>query len=86
MREDREEWKKRGEIHIIWSIEDVHGQIEDHNDMYDDDHWRTFTDEEAMEALELVQKYHDCNYGVTWDSIDSAIETILQEDELCPHI
>jgi len=77
----REQWKKAGEIHIIWSIEDVHGQVESHNDIYDDDQWRLLSDEEAMEVLEIVQKYHDCNYGITWESIDDAIEMFIREDK-----
>lgn len=80
MRDDKEEWRKKGEIHIIWSIEDVHGQIEQHNDIYKEpmNQWLILTDTQAMEVLEIVQRYHDCNYGVTWESIDAAIELFME--------
>ena len=60
-------------IHIIWSIEDVQQRAEDNG--------VELTEDEQKEALALVEKYHDCNYGVTWESLDNAIHSVVSNRE-----
>ncbi len=51
------------QIEIIWSVDDIRslGYV--------------CTDEQAMEVLNLVKEYHDCNYGINWATIDGACES-----------
>ncbi len=51
------------QIEIIWSVEDIRslGYI--------------CTDQQGMEVLEMLKEYHDCNYGITWATIDNACES-----------
>jgi len=71
--------KIKGELHIIWSVEDVIEQVKDNNTIYDapglyDNKKPIPTREQALEILKIIEKGHDRNYGVTWDSIDCAID------------
>lgn len=56
-----------------WHTDDVIEQAENHD--------AQLTEEEAREVLRLMDKYHDCNYGHTWDSMDHCIDLVLQERE-----
>jgi hypothetical protein len=51
-----------------WHIDDVIEQAEPENQL---------TEDEAREVLMLMDKRHDCNYGHTWDSMDSAIDDVV---------
>ena len=46
------------QIVIVWSIEDI---LERRHDL---------TSEQAKEVLDLVNRRHDCNYGVSWETLD----------------
>jgi hypothetical protein len=48
---------KRQQIAAVWSVEDVQ---KDRPDLSDDDAW---------EVLQSVADEHDCNYGITWDTL-----------------
>jgi hypothetical protein len=37
--------------------------------------YREPTYEEAEEILDTMIRNHDCNYGITWDTIDAHLET-----------
>lgn len=58
------DFDKNTQIAIVWSIEDVQGQDE------------TLTDEEAMNVLDMLENKHDCNYGISWDTIDDTIANL----------
>ena len=62
-------------IAIIWETADVR-QVIENNDMP-----LQLDDEQCMEVLGYVERKHDANFGVSWDSIYYAIEYIF-EDEL----
>jgi len=55
-----------------WHIDDAIEQAETCHD-------EQLTKEEAQKVLSLMDEYHDCNYGHTWDSMDSAIDIVLQQ-------
>lgn len=57
--------KQRNCIAIIWSIEDVKEQRPD------------LTDAQAWEVLQSCRQNHDCNYGLTWEHIDSTAEQLV---------
>lgn len=49
-------------ISIKWGVEDVFSVIEG------------ITDEEARQVLSAVESGHDCNYGISWDTVtDTAL-------------
>jgi hypothetical protein len=45
-------------IAVVWCIEDVQEVRPD------------LTDEQAWEVLQQVKHTHDCNYGITWDTLE----------------
>jgi len=66
---------KDNELHLVWCIEDVQGQALTHN--------IELSDAECVEVLRLMLDRHDCNYGTSWDCMDSAIDTIVEERGKC---
>lgn len=61
-------------ISIIWSYEDVKGYDIDERNCE-----KPLTDHEYREILQNVKRHHDCNLGVTWDSIASEIISYRQD-------
>jgi hypothetical protein len=57
---------------IQWGIEDFKQRaIENLNLDDDDESWKQIYDETKFpEALEQMIYHHDCNNGITWDTID----------------
>ena len=52
-----------------WTTDDVEARLEDY--------WGfELTQDECLNVLNLVADAFDANYGITWDSIDSAIESL----------
>jgi hypothetical protein len=60
-------------IVLIWTTEDVHVKAEE-NDI-------ELTEEQAIKVLEHISNYHDCSYGVNWDTIDCSIDEVLENWE-----
>jgi hypothetical protein len=58
---------KRQQIASIWSIEDVQ---QNRPDLSDDDAW---------EVLQTVKHDHDCNYGITWQTLEMAARHLFPE-------
>ena len=61
------DFDKNSQIAIVWSVEDVQGE---------DD---TLTEEEAMCVLQRMKDRHDCNHGISWNTMSYYI------DELYPN-
>jgi hypothetical protein len=39
---------------------------------------------QVIDVIDLLDKYYDCNYGITWDTINSTLDEItLPDSELC---
>ncbi len=53
------------QIGIVWSIEDVQEVRPD------------LTNAQAWEVLQLVERCHDANFGVSWDTLDMAAQTLF---------
>ena len=70
------------EIHLVWSIEDVHEtarQMEAHL-IEDPDDWKSpLTDEEAREILATTERCHDAIVGVNWDVLAVHTRAVLGE-------
>lgn len=56
---------------IIWCIEDVFEAAENID--------VSITHKEARRVIELMKKGHDCNYGMTWEHIQSYILDVIEE-------
>jgi hypothetical protein len=56
-----------------WHIDDVIEQAENNGEQ--------LTEDEAREVLRLMDKYHDCNNGHTWDSMDCYIDHVTTQRE-----
>jgi hypothetical protein len=54
-------------ITISWNVEDV---------LSLDD---TLTTDQCIEVLDMAEKNHDANYGISWDTLSSYIEDVKEE-------
>lgn len=70
--------EQRGEISIMWSLEDVKMQAK--NNGY------ILNDGEAQKVLDTLKDKQDCTIGITWDVIDDYLSYIvpdsLEDEEL----
>lgn len=57
-------------ISITWTQDDV---LHTANEM-----GVTLTDQEVRNVLDHIEYNHDANYGISWDTIQFAIELILR--------
>ena len=55
-----------------WHVDDVIEQAENA-------HGEQLTYEEARWVLQMMDKYHDCSIGHSWDSMDSWIEKAVEQ-------
>jgi ASC-1-like (ASCH) protein len=37
------------------------------------------TDEEVRKVLQLMDKWHDCEFGICWETVDSAVRSVKKE-------
>jgi hypothetical protein len=51
-----------GEISVVWGIDDVHQANKNLN-------CRVLSDQEALLILSHVERHHDANQGISWDTI-----------------
>lgn len=64
-------------ISLVWSVGDFEGKAQELEEVYPDE-GDEYTDEKPMlydrskfsEALSLMERRHDCNYGVTWETVE----------------
>ena len=62
------EWlSENGYIAAFWHIDDVKGIRPD------------LDDEQAMEVLNRVDHYHDCEHGITWLHLEMAADYLYPE-------
>ena len=59
-------------IEDIWSLDDFRN-VADRSDTEE------FTDEELLQAMEMVVDNFDANYGITWETIEAALDQIVWE-------
>ena len=57
-------------ITISWSVEDV---------LSLDDSLTTY---QFIEGLDIAEKHHDANYGISWDTLSIYIEDVKEEVNL----
>ena len=59
----------KDEIHIVWSVDDVQTINS------------KLTDEEARDVLEEIERSHDCEQGITWDTIREFTDSDEDEED-----
>ena len=64
--DEEREYEKANSIQISWHIDDVKATAE-RMDI-------AITDEDAREILEIVERRHDANLGISWDVIEAHID------------
>jgi len=58
-------------IAIIWCTDDVkHRALESKIKL---------TEQECIDVLSVIKNNHDCNYGLTWETIDTVVDDIVKE-------
>lgn len=63
------ELRRRGNAVVTWNIIDVFDRAENLE--------VEITEEQAKQVIINIDRLHDANYGITWDTIDYHIEEIL---------
>ena len=66
VKEDLDRWYNDDDVicNIIWQADDVKMQAENFDPPLE------LTDDEANEILNLMDRNHDANYGISWYTID----------------
>ncbi len=62
-------------IAIIWCVDDIKHMTKEMEIPI------KLTDDQCMEILYDVHRRHDATIGVTWDTLEYAIENYLQDDK-----
>lgn len=60
------------QIASVWGIDDVYSVAQERE--YGD-----VTEEQAKEVLRQVERNHDANYGINWDTLADTLYTILED-------
>lgn len=61
---------------ITWAVEDFESRAED----MEGENWREIYDEDKFEnALTSMIHDHDCNNGITWDSVDHYLDSYCKK-------
>ena len=66
-------------IALIWGEDDVRSQNKDDegNDEGDDDFNGTpLTDKQVDDVLTMIEHNHDCNHGVSWETIECYVDEV----------
>jgi hypothetical protein len=59
---------KKGNLVITWCVEDVQEVAKQR--------YEKCTKARGLRVLELMDKNHDCNYGITWDTIYFTLDEV----------
>jgi len=62
-------------IAIIWCVDDIKHMTKEMEIPI------KLTDDQCMEILYDVHRRHDATIGITWDTLEYAIENYLQDDK-----
>lgn len=74
VRQIRDEAEDRDEYClVVWCIDDVLGLAEQRG--------VNLSVDEAKEAIALISHNHDCELGISWVTLDCAIDEIISERE-----
>ncbi len=65
------ELKKMGYIGILWHEDDIIETARKNN--------HTLSQKDASIILQNLQHNHDCNYGITWETINAEIGSFIDK-------
>ena len=65
-------------IAIVWCMQDVQEKAQEMG--------HSLSDEICLDILGDVQRHHDCNYGITWESIECQIDFYLVNCKLLAEV
>jgi len=57
--------------YVLWFAEDVEMKAEENNEV--------LTADEISDVLARTKKYHDCEYGITWDTINNHMIDVIND-------
>lgn len=69
-----DEYEQKLSWSILWSPEDMQERAKDGYDF-------EMSEEDAISALEDMIHHHDCNYGITWQTVDEYVYRYKPETE-----
>lgn len=69
----------RNQICIVWHIEDVHDVAKQGGAEDLDEVESPLSDDEARQILVTIERQHDAEYGITWDTLRSQVSDHLRE-------
>ena len=70
----RELLESDGNIVILWNIEDVISRAKEKG--------KRVSKKAARIILDDVENYHDCNYGITWETLDYHTDSYFMDNKL----
>ncbi len=56
---------------IVWSSEDVLGVAEKMGEV--------LSEQEVRDVLSLIEKWHDAEYGITWETLRSSVDCVISK-------
>ena len=65
-------------IAIIWCIADVRIELDGINQHHGIN--LELSDDDCMHVLDRVERWHDCNLGITWENIYQAIGDCFEDE------
>ena len=57
----------RRQIAVLWGIEDVQSIRPD------------LDDDQAWHVLQAAERHHDCNYGITWETLELTADSLFEQ-------
>jgi hypothetical protein len=66
-----QEEENKDKFSIVWSINDVLYQA--------DNEGVSITEDEARHILNMMEKYHDANFGISWETISTYLSDFRYE-------
>jgi hypothetical protein len=69
--EFKQELEDHGYLDILWHKDDIISVLKENEYPHDD--------EVVDEIAKNIEKYHDCQYGINWDSIEGSVHEYFQK-------
>lgn len=63
--DNAEDFYEKDKCVVIWGIEDIKNRAQENYG-----HDVVISDKLALQIIEKMQHNHDCNHGITWETID----------------
>ena len=64
-------------ISIIWSVSDLEGQAATAEENAGAEIGSMYDRSKFRDVLDTIEHNHDCNWGITWETLDHALEGAL---------